>query len=336
MIVLVGFMGAGKTTAGRLLAESLGVPFVDVDEAIVAVQGRSVADIFAADGEAGFRRIEADRIAELLGGEEAVVALGGGALGTPAVREAVTGHRVVLLDVPLAEALARVGGDQERPMLARPDLAEVYAGRQRDYRDAASVVVRWPDARPPRSPRTCWRRSPTFLESGLEERASASRRASARGRAGRGRVGRMDVLVINGPNLNTLGTREPEIYGSTTLADIEDGLRAQAEAAGLSLDAFQSNHEGEIIDRLHAARTDGTRFVIINPGAFTHTSVAIRDAFAAVAIPFCEVHISNVHAREEFRRHSYLSDLAVGVLTGFGGFGYTMAMSYVIDRLKEN
>jgi len=146
----------------------------------------------------------------------------------------------------------------------------------------------------------------------------------------------MDVLVINGPNLNTLGTREPEIYGSTTLADIEDGLRAQAEAAGLSLDAFQSNHEGEIIDRLHAARTDGTRFVIINPGAFTHTSVAIRDAFAAVAIPFCEVHISNVHAREEFRRHSYLSDLAVGVLTGFGGFGYTMAMSYVIDRLKEN
>ena len=141
MIVLVGFMGAGKTTAGRLLAESLGVPFVDVDEAIVAVQGRSVAGIFAADGEAGFRRIEADRIAELLGGEEAVVALGGGALGTPAVREAVTGHRVVLLDVPLAEALARVGGDQERPMLARPDLAEVYAGRQRDYRDAASVVV---------------------------------------------------------------------------------------------------------------------------------------------------------------------------------------------------
>lgn len=146
----------------------------------------------------------------------------------------------------------------------------------------------------------------------------------------------MDVLVINGPNLNTLGTREPEIYGSTTLADIEAGLRAQAEGAGLSVDTFQTNHEGAIVDRLHAARTDGTRFVIINPGAFTHTSVAIRDAFAAVQVPFCEVHISNVHAREEFRRHSYLSDLAVGVLAGFGAFGYTMAMSYVIDRLKEN
>jgi 3-dehydroquinate dehydratase-2 len=144
----------------------------------------------------------------------------------------------------------------------------------------------------------------------------------------------MDVLVINGPNLNTLGTREPEVYGSTTLAVIEAGLVAQGAAAGLDVDTFQSNHEGAIIDRLHAARTDGTRFVIINPGAFTHTSVAIRDAFAAVEIPFCEVHISNVHAREEFRRHSYLADLAVGVLTGFGAFGYTMAMEFVIDQLK--
>ncbi|MBA3020493.1 type II 3-dehydroquinate dehydratase [Propionicimonas sp.] len=145
----------------------------------------------------------------------------------------------------------------------------------------------------------------------------------------------MDVLVINGPNLNTLGTREPEIYGTTTLAEIEAGLVAQGEAAGLGVACFQSNHEGEIIDRLHAARTEGVRFIIINPGAFTHTSVAIRDAFAAVAVPFAEVHISNVHAREEFRKHSYLSDLAVGVLTGFGVRGYALAMDYVIGRLKE-
>ena len=145
----------------------------------------------------------------------------------------------------------------------------------------------------------------------------------------------MDVLVINGPNLNTLGTREPEIYGTTTLADIEARLVAQGAEAGLVVECFQSNHEGEIIDRLHAARADGTRFVIINPGAFTHTSVAIRDAFAAISVPFCEVHISNVHAREEFRRHSYLSDLAVGVLTGFGVFGYTMAMDFVIDAVDR-
>ena len=145
----------------------------------------------------------------------------------------------------------------------------------------------------------------------------------------------MDVLVINGPNLNSLGTREPEIYGSTTLADIEAGAVAQGQAAGLSVGTFQSNHEGDIVDRLHTAREQGVRFVIINPGAFTHTSVAIRDAFAAVAIPFVEVHISNVHAREEFRRHSYLSDIAVGVLTGFGAYGYQMAMSFVIDRLGK-
>ncbi|HRA07044.1 MAG TPA: type II 3-dehydroquinate dehydratase [Propionicimonas sp.] len=144
----------------------------------------------------------------------------------------------------------------------------------------------------------------------------------------------MDVLVINGPNLNTLGTREPGIYGSTTLAEIEAALVAQGAAAGLSVDTFQSNHEGAIIDRLHAARGDGTRFVIINPGAFTHTSVAIRDAFAAVAIPFCEVHISNVHAREEFRRHSYLADLAVGVMAGFGVRGYSMALDYVAATLN--
>lgn len=145
----------------------------------------------------------------------------------------------------------------------------------------------------------------------------------------------MDVLVINGPNLNTLGSREPEIYGATTLPEIEARLCTQGADAGLGVDCFQSNHEGEIIDRVHAAAVDGTRFIIINPGAFTHTSIALRDAFAAVGVPFCEVHISNVHAREEFRRHSYLADLAVGVLAGFGVRGYQLALDYVIDRLKE-
>lgn len=143
----------------------------------------------------------------------------------------------------------------------------------------------------------------------------------------------MDVLVINGPNLNTLGTREPDIYGSVTLPEIEASLIAQGAAAGLTVDTFQSNHEGAIIDRLHAARGDGTRFIIVNPRAFTHTSVAIRDAFAAIAVPFCELHISNIHAREEFRHHSYLSDLAVGVMVGFGTHGYTMAMDFVTRRL---
>jgi len=145
----------------------------------------------------------------------------------------------------------------------------------------------------------------------------------------------VDVLLLNGPNLNLLGTREPEIYGHTTLAEIETLARERATAAGLSLDCFQSNYEGALLDRLHAARDDGTRFVVVNPGAFTHTSIALRDAFQAVAIPFVEVHISNVFAREPFRQHSYLSDIAVGVICGVGAQGYELALEVAVRRLAQ-
>ena len=141
------------------------------------------------------------------------------------------------------------------------------------------------------------------------------------------------VLVVNGPNLNLLGTREPHIYGSTTLADVENGLRVQGEALGVELLCFQSNHEGAIVDRIHAARAEGVAWILINPGAYTHTSVAIRDALAGVAIPFVEVHISNVHKREPFRHHSYLSDVAEAVMAGFGVHGYALALQYIAIRL---
>ena len=142
------------------------------------------------------------------------------------------------------------------------------------------------------------------------------------------------VLVINGPNLNLLGTREPHIYGSTTLADVENGLRAQGEALGVEVLCFQSNHEGAIVDRIQAARSEGVGWILINAGAYTHTSVAIRDALAGVAIPFVEVHISNVHKREPFRHHSYLSDLAEAVMAGFGTPGYGLALQYIVSRLR--
>ncbi|ALU87598.1 3-dehydroquinate dehydratase [Herbaspirillum rubrisubalbicans M1] len=136
------------------------------------------------------------------------------------------------------------------------------------------------------------------------------------------------LLLLNGPNLNLLGTREPEVYGSTTLADIEQRAQEQACAAGASLVAFQSNHEGALIDRIHQARHEGVDGIIINPGGLTHTSVALRDALAGVAIPFVEVHISNIHQREEFRHFSYLSGIARAVLCGFGVHGYTLALDY--------
>jgi 3-dehydroquinate dehydratase-2 len=138
------------------------------------------------------------------------------------------------------------------------------------------------------------------------------------------------ILLLNGPNLNLLGTREPEIYGRETLADIEARLARSATAAGARLASFQSNHEGALVDRIQAAKAEGVAFILINPGAYTHTSVAIRDALAGVAIPFIEVHLSNVHAREAFRRQSYLSDLAVGTITGLGSLGYDLALAYAL------
>ena len=141
------------------------------------------------------------------------------------------------------------------------------------------------------------------------------------------------LLVLHGPNLNLLGTREPEVYGHATLADIDLALVAQAQAAGHQLEAFQSNAEHALVDRIQAARTDGTAFILINPAAFTHTSVALRDALAAVAIPFIEIHLSNPHTREPFRHHSYFSDLAVGVACGFGADSYRYALDAAIKKL---
>ena len=133
------------------------------------------------------------------------------------------------------------------------------------------------------------------------------------------------LLLLHGPNLNLLGSREPEFYGRTTLADIDADLAARAAAAGHRLDTLQSNAEHVLVDRVQAARDDGTAFILINPAAFTHTSVALRDALAAVAIPFIEIHLSNPHAREPFRQHSYFSDLAQAVIAGFGADGYLHA-----------
>jgi 3-dehydroquinate dehydratase-2 len=143
------------------------------------------------------------------------------------------------------------------------------------------------------------------------------------------------ILVLHGPNLNLLGQREPHIYGATTLADIDRALLALGAELGLDVVTFQSNHEGALIDRLHAARGDGTRFVIINPAAYTHTSVALRDAIAATDLPFIEVHLSNVYRREAFRHHSYFSDLALAVISGCGAHGYQLALRHAAVEISK-
>jgi 3-dehydroquinate dehydratase II len=141
------------------------------------------------------------------------------------------------------------------------------------------------------------------------------------------------ILLLNGPNLNLLGTREPEVYGRTSLDDVVNAAREQAQKAGALFSHLQSNHEGALIDRIHAARAEQVDAIVINPGGLTHTSVALRDALAGVAIPFIEVHISNVHARESFRHHSYLSAIATGVVCGLGVEGYRAALDFALNRL---
>lgn len=143
------------------------------------------------------------------------------------------------------------------------------------------------------------------------------------------------ILVLHGPNLNLLGTREPDIYGTTTLADIHAAMEARARAEGVLVESFQSNHEGQLIDRIQAAPVENIRFIIINPAGYTHTSVAMRDALAAVSIPYVEVHLSNVHAREPFRRHSYFSDRATGVICGLGAYGYMAALEFALSQLRK-
>jgi 3-dehydroquinate dehydratase-2 len=143
------------------------------------------------------------------------------------------------------------------------------------------------------------------------------------------------VLVLHGPNLNLLGTREPEHYGKETLADVDAALVERGQSVGVVVACFQSNAEHALVERIHAARNENVGFIIINPAAFTHTSVAIRDALAAVGIPFIEVHLSNVHAREPFRQHSYFSDKAVGVISGLGAMGYLFALGYALHALED-
>ncbi len=144
------------------------------------------------------------------------------------------------------------------------------------------------------------------------------------------------LLVLHGPNLNLLGRREPEIYGSVTLDQINQQLVDTAQQAGHTLSAMQSNAEHELIDRIHAAQREGVDFILINPAAFTHTSVALRDALAGVKIPFIELHLSNVYAREEFRQHSFLSDIALGVISGFGAESYQLALAAALSQLEHH
>jgi len=144
----------------------------------------------------------------------------------------------------------------------------------------------------------------------------------------------MKFIVLNGPNLNLLGTREPEIYGNETLEQIMEQIKSEARSLGCELDSYQSNHEGELIDKIHQARNDDYAGIIINPGAYTHTSIALRDAINGINLPTVEVHLSNIHAREEFRQRSYIAPVAIGQICGFGAQGYHLALQALLGHIR--
>jgi 3-dehydroquinate dehydratase-2 len=145
----------------------------------------------------------------------------------------------------------------------------------------------------------------------------------------------MKILVVNGPNLNLLGTREPDVYGHETLEQIMQALTKEASAKGVELETFQSNAEGSLIDRIHQAKQEDCAGIIINPGAYTHTSIALRDAISGIELPTVEVHLSNIHAREQFRQHSYIAPVAIGQICGFGALGYSLALRALMSNIKE-
>lgn len=306
-IVLIGMMGAGKTTCGRLLAEKLGRPFVDCDEVIEGFAGRTIPEIFAADGEEGFRELESQVIRELSAQEGLVIAAGGGAVLRQANVAALRGNGIILfLDRPAEEIYDSVDL-AGRPLAqnGKEAFAATFRLRLPAYRTAADAMI---------------------FDFSSPEATVAEMLKKLEG------LGKK-FLVINGPNLNLLGRREPDIYGRQDYDALCALIRDYAAAHRAQADCFQSNHEGAIIDRIQQAEGEYDA-IIINPGAYTHYSYAIHDALKAVSVPAYEVHISDIHSREPFRAVSVTAPACVGQIAGLGFEGYLRAMDYFLEGGK--
>ncbi len=300
-IVLVGMPGSGKTTVGQELARLSGKPFVDLDGEIVKKAGRPIPEIFAQEGEGAFRKIENEVLAEVCAKSGQVIATGGGAVLWSENRSAMrrTG-RVYRLRRRL-EDLSTEG----RPLSQAGRLEEMERVRGPLYAAAADRDI-WNDKSPEETAGRIWR---DFMS---EKKKS--------------------ILVINGPNMNLLGIRQPEIYGNTDYVDLENLITAEAEKLGVSVSFFQSNHEGDLVDAIQQAYFDKVDGILINPGAYTHTSIALLDAVKSVGIPTVEVHISDPEKREAFRHVSYIRDACVGSIRGHGVQGYLEGLKLLAER----
>lgn len=331
-IVLTGFMGSGKSTTAVRLSYRLHETTQDTDRMIEKREGRRVSDIFAAEGEEYFRRLETQLLRELAGTFRGKILSVGG--GTPLRRENQRLlrqiGRVVYLRIRPETVYERLKNDTTRPLLQCEDpllrIRELLAQRREAYESCADVIVDVDDR---------------DMEDILEEIVSSLRRQPGRERKRRAkkeaahRKDQRKLLVINGPNINFLGIREKTVYGTQDYQYLLDLISQKGRESGCSIEVYQSNHEGAIIDRIQAAYFDGTEGIIINPGAYTHYSYAIRDALASIMVPKVEVHISDITGREEFRRISVTAPVCDRQIYGQGLDGYLQAVDDCLNRISS-
>lgn len=308
-VVLIGFMGSGKTSVGLRLSYRLRRPVEDTDKLIERREGRTISEIFAREGEAHFRQLETALLAELVEkGRTAIYSVGGGTPVRPENRELLKRlGKVVLLRVKPETVYERLKEDTTRPLLQCGNplerIRELMESRKEAYESCADVIL-----------------DVDYMEvEDIIERIEKEMK-------------RMKLLVINGPNINFLGIREKSIYGAQDYQYLLDLIQKKAQDTGNDIEVFQSNHEGAIIDRIQAAYFDGTEGIVINPGAYTHYSYAIRDALASITVPKVEIHISDITKREEFRKVSVTAPVCDKQIYGLGLEGYLKAIDYILRK----
>ena len=311
-VVLIGFMGSGKTSVGLRLSYRLRRPVEDTDKLIERREGRTISEIFAREGEAHFRQLETALLVELVEkGRTAIYSVGGGTPVRPENRELLKRlGKVVLLRVKPETVYERLKEDTTRPLLQCGNplerIRELMESRKEAYESCADVIL-----------------DVDYMEvEDIIERIEKEMK-------------RMKLLVINGPNINFLGIREKSIYGAQDYQYLLDLIQKKAQDTGNDIEVFQSNHEGAIIDRIQAAYFDGTEGVVINPGAYTHYSYAIRDALASITVPKVEIHISDITQREEFRKVSVTAPVCDKQIYGQGLDGYLQAIDFILDFLNK-
>lgn len=314
-LILIGFMGSGKTMVGLKLSYRLRTPVEDTDKLIERREERTISEIFATDGEAAFRKMETDILEEIKERNYGrIISVGGGTPVNPANRALLKEcGTVIYLKASPEKIYERVKHDTARPLLQCEDplsrIRELMEARKEAYEECADMVVDTDEL---------------TLDEVVDRIEAALGRKEEQGES-------MKILVINGPNINFLGIREKSVYGNQDYQYLLDMIQKKAKETGNEITVFQSNHEGAIIDRIQEAYFDGTQGIVINPGAYTHYSYAIRDALASITVPKVEIHISDITKREEFRKVSVTAPVCDKQIYGQGLEGYLQAIDFVIE-----